>query len=74
MALLRKVALQYLTQAEYDSTLEATFGSLEKIVQDHAPRGQKAVLVKEFQAALEAAGAVKRGEPFSFLRAVAAKE
>jgi hypothetical protein len=74
MALLRKVALQYLTQAEYDSTLESTFGSLEKIVQDHAPRGQKTALVKEFQAALEDGGAVKKGEPFSFLRAVAAKE
>ena len=67
---LRKVALRYLTQAEYESTLEATFGSLEKLIQDRAPRGQKKATVESFQNELMQVGAVKLGDEFSFLRAV----
>jgi hypothetical protein len=74
MTKLRAVALRYLTQAEYESTLEATFGSIEKIIQDNAPRGSKKSTVEAFQKELETAGAVVRGEEFSFLRAVAPKE
>jgi len=74
MAKLRTVALRYLTQAEYESTLESTFGSLESIISEKAPRGQKKHAVEEFQQALLAEGAVKMGDKFSFLRAVAVKE
>ena len=74
MAKVKEVALRYLTSQEYESTLEATFGSLETIIQDHAPRGSKKSTVEAFQKELEDSGAVVRGEEFSFLRAVATKE
>ena len=74
MAKVKQVALRYLTSQEYESTLEATFGSLETIIQDHAPRGSKKSTVEAFQKELEDTGAVARGEEFSFLRAVATKE
>lgn len=70
----KAVALHYLTLDEFYSTLETTFGSLETLIQDKAPRGMKKAMVEEFQTGLEAAGAVKRGEPISFLRAVTPKE
>jgi hypothetical protein len=74
MAKLRAVALKYLTTAEYESTLECTFGSLESIISENAPRGQKKQAVEEFKQALLDAGAVKMGDKFSFLRAVAVKD
>lgn len=70
---LRAVSLQFLTMEEYSSTLSPTFGDLEKLIKEKAPRGQKENTVKEFQTALFDAGAVKLGEKFSFLRAVAEK-
>ena len=73
MAKLRTVALKYLTQAEYESTLETTFGALEELVSEKAPRGSKKDTVETFQRELEDCGAVKRGAEFSFLRAVAPK-
>jgi hypothetical protein len=74
MAKLRAVALKYLTTAEFESTLETTFGAVETMISEKAPRGQKEATVKEFQKELEANGAVKRGEEFSFLRAVATRD
>lgn len=74
MELLKPVALRYLTQAEYDSTLDCTFGALETLIKEKAPRGQKEGTVKEFQAALIQAGAVKMGDSFSFLRAIPVKK
>lgn len=70
----RTDALTYLTEAEFDSTLESSFGAVEEIIQKKAPRGQKKAMIKEFQDATLASGAVKKGESFSFLRAVAEKE
>lgn len=69
----RGVALRYLTQAEFESTLESSFGAVEKIVSDKAPRGQKTTTLKELQQALLDCGAVKKGDSFSFLRAVSEK-
>ncbi len=71
---LRGVALRFLTSEEYASTLSPTFGDLEDLIKEKAPRGQKENTVKEFQQALFDAGAVKLGDEFSFLRAVAVKE
>jgi hypothetical protein len=73
MGALRSVALQYLTQQEFESTLETTFGAIESMIQDRAPRGSKKATVTEFQEKLIASGAAKMGEPFSFLRAIAPK-
>jgi hypothetical protein len=70
---LRGVALRFLTSEEYSSTLSPTFGDLEDLISEKAPRGQKEATVKEFQQALFDAGAVKLGDKFSFLRAVAEK-
>jgi hypothetical protein len=64
----KKVALKYLTEAEYQSALDITFGPVEKMISDHAPRGQKKATIEQFTAELESAGAVKKGDPFSFLR------
>lgn len=74
MAKLRTVALKYLTQAEYESTLETTFGALEDLVSEKAPRGSKKDIVEAFQRELEASGAVTRGAEFSFLRAIVKRE
>jgi len=71
---LRDVALRYLTTVEYQSTLECTFGALEEIISEKAPRGQKKAAVSEFQHNLLESGAVKLGDKFSFLRAVAGKD
>jgi hypothetical protein len=68
----KRVALTYLTEFEYLSTLDVLFGAVEKAIQDKAPRGQKKMTVQSFQAELETAGATKRGQPFSFLRAKSA--
>lgn len=74
MAKLRAVALRFLTTAEFESTLEATFGAVEGLISEKSPRGQKESTVKEFQQALLDAGAVKLGDEFSFLRAVPRKD
>jgi hypothetical protein len=67
-------ALKYLTEAEFDSTLETTFGAVETLIQDKAPRGVKKTTLEEFQRETEAVGAIRRGAEFGFLRAVAEKE
>ncbi len=73
VAKFKTVALKYLTDAEYQGALEPTFGAIETLISEHAPRGQKKAAVEEFQAALLESGAVKKGDKFSFLRAVAVK-
>lgn len=70
---LKTIALKYLTAEEFQETLETTFGKIEDLISEKSPRGQKENTVKEFQKALLESGAVKMGEKFSFLRAVAEK-
>jgi hypothetical protein len=74
MAKLKTVALKYLTQAEFESTLECTFGAVEELISERAPRGAKKNTVEEYKQLLLAEGAVKMGDKFSFLRTVATKE
>lgn len=69
MAKLKQVALQHLTPEEFESTLSTTFGGLEEIITEKSPRGSKKEAVKAFKQALEDSGAVKRGAPYSFLKA-----
>lgn len=68
------IALRYLTEAEYESTLESSFGAVEDLISEKAPRGQKKNTVAEFRQGLLDSGAVKMGDSFSFLRAVAGEE
>lgn len=73
---LREIAQKYLTKEEYDALLsqEPPFGTLEQAVQDKAPRGQKAATLREFQSKLIEAGAVEKGEPYTYLKAIAKRD
>jgi len=73
-AKMKTIALRYITEAEWQQTLDTSFGAVEDLISEHAPRGQKEATVKEFQQALLDSGAVKTGDKFSFLRAVAEKK
>lgn len=71
----KEVSLRYVTEAEFQSVSPfPTFGKLEEIVKDKAPRGQKTIKLDEFKAALEAEGAVGKEAPYAFLRAVASRK
>lgn len=74
LAKVKSVALTYLTEQEYEGTLTAVLGEIEGLVSEKAPRGQKTNMVKDFQKKLLDCGAVKKGEPFSFLCQSAGKE
>jgi len=56
-----------------DEAISYTFGPIEEKISEKAPRGSKKSQVEAFQKACEEAGAVKKGEPYFFLRAVADK-
>lgn len=72
-AKLKSIALRYVTEAELDEAVSYTFGPIEEKISEKAPRGHKQASVEEFQKVCEEAGAVKKGEPYFFLRAVADK-
>lgn len=69
-ALLKKIALNFLTPDEYETCVEPSFTAIEKAVSFKAPRGSKEKTVKSLGQQWETAGAVKRGTPYTFLRAV----
>lgn len=64
----REVALKYLSDKDYQLCLDASFGNIESKISELAPRGSKEKTVEEFKKALEEAGAVERGQPYSFLQ------
>lgn len=70
----KAVTLQFITEAEYMKTLDPAFTPIEDIISEAAPRGQKKAQIEAYQAALFESGAVKKGDPFSFLKAVPAKK
>jgi hypothetical protein len=70
----KAVALQQLTPDEYDSTLEPEFGKVENLVKEKAPRGLKKAALEALDKAWRDAGAVKDGQPYSFLKAIPADE
>ena len=71
---LHQAALRYLTEQEWQTTLDTSFGAIEDLISERAPRGQKEATVKEFRQSLLDCGAVKMGDKFSFLRAIAEKK
>jgi hypothetical protein len=70
----KSITLKYITEAEYMATLDPTFTPIEDIISERAPRGQKKTQVEAYQTELLESGAVKKGDPFSFLKAVPAKK
>ena len=70
---LKQIALRYLTEEEYSTTLSTTFGGLEDLISEKAPRGSKKAALVEFKTALEDEKATERGQPYTFLKAVSTK-
>lgn len=70
----KEVTLQFITETEYLKTLDPSFTPIEDLIAKNTPRGQKTAQVEAYQAALFESGAVKKGDPFSFLKAVPAKK
>lgn len=71
---LKEIALQHLTPEEFESTLSTTFGSLEEIISNKAPRGFKKHALEEFKKDLENSGAASKGDSYSFLKAIPASK
>lgn len=57
-----------LTEEEIDGASDIALGKLEKCVSAKAPRGTKGACEQQFKDALEEAGHVEKGSPFSFLK------
>ena len=74
MEKLHASALHYLTEQEYASCLDASFGTLEDKISEKAPRGIKEKTVQAFRSVLEETGAVAKGAKFSFLRQTTGEE
>ena len=70
----KEVTLRYLTTKELDSLAKYAFGAIEELITDKAPRGSKKQTVEGFQKELIDAGAVKRGDSYSFLKAFSEKK
>lgn len=69
----RDVSLKYVTAEELMALATYTFGGIEKKINEMAPRGAKKATVEEYQQALLDSGAVKKGDPYSFLKGVSEK-
>lgn len=72
-AKLKEIALRHITTTELDSLAKYAFGAIEELISTNAPRGSKKDAVEQFQEELINEGAVKRGSPYSFLKAVYSK-
>jgi len=72
-AKLKEIALRYLTEAEYQTTLSTTFGGLEDLISEKAPRGSKKAALVDFKQALEDEKATVKGPAYSFLKAINTK-
>jgi Protein of unknown function (DUF2800) len=70
----KQVALGYLTEKELAPLAKYTFGSVEEAIALNAPRGSKKSTVEEFQSKLIETGAVKLGDPYSYLKATSEKK
>lgn len=66
----RTVTLKWLTETELAAAASYTFGAVEDRIMENAPRGTKKNTVEEYQKALLDEGAVKKGDPYTFLKGV----
>lgn len=65
----KTVALRYLSQQEYDGTLDVLFGAVEKAISAKAPRGEKKETLNLVRAAWDEVGATRKGDSYTFLKA-----
>lgn len=70
----RETTLKYLTEKELAPLAQYTFGKVEEAIKDKAPRGAKTTTVEGYKKDLLDSGAVKKGDPYSFLRGVSSKD
>lgn len=69
----REIALKHLTESELSSTASYALTKVEEVINDKAPRGAKKAMVEQFKHDIVAAGAVKLGEKFTYLKATSAE-
>ncbi len=69
-----KVATRYVSPDELKRAADYSFGPIEELISEKAPRGSKTAMVKAFQSDLFEAGAVAPGEPYAFLRVKSEKK
>lgn len=66
---IRDAALEHgVTLEQFEACLSLPITVLEKAVKATAPKGKGAAKLREFQAALEDSGAVRKGKPYSYLK------
>jgi len=70
----KAIALEQLTESEWETTLSTTFGALEDLISEKAPRGNKKAAIEAFKEKLETEVAVKKSDPYSFLKAIPASK
>ena len=70
----KTVVQQFITREELEGIAEYGLGKIEDIISDKAPRGTKTAKLDEFKSTLFSTGAMKKGQPYSFLKAVATKK
>jgi hypothetical protein len=69
----KEIALKHITEKQYADACSVTFGKVEEIIKDKAPRGLKTATLEVFNKELADSGAVIRGQPYTFLRAIPEK-
>lgn len=70
----KSVALRRLTPEQYEKSCTVVFGRVEGYIKDAAPRGTKKAAIDDFNTELETEGAIVKGQPYSFLKAVSTKD
>jgi hypothetical protein len=71
----REVAIKHIPEEAYNKICKLPpLGKIEDIISDSAPRGEKGRAITNFREELLSQGAVEKGVPYTFLRAVSTKE
>jgi hypothetical protein len=74
MAVYRKHAIKLIGAKAFETTLQTTFGAVEELVAEAAPRGMKGKIVAAFKKETEESGCVTRTLPITFLKAIPKKD
>lgn len=68
IAAVRDVALQHgVTVEQFENCLSLPLTKVEEVIKKAAPKGKGAATLREFQTALDDVGAVKKGNPYTYL-------
>jgi hypothetical protein len=70
----KQISLKYVDAPTLEKAASYTFGDIEEAISTAAPRGKKQSTVAKFQQELIEKGAVKPGEPYTFLKVKAEKK